>query len=112
MDIETGDLSLETPAWPDGLQLPSLRFAVVCDLNVWGTGPSKVSMVVPDGLQDKWAQCYRRQCRELDLRKLDTRLVGFTEPLRVNFDIAVVWPETNQMSFELSNLNSVLCLPE
>jgi len=112
MDLETGDLSLETDVWPNGLKLPSMRVAVLCDLNVFGTGPSQVSVVIPDGLIDEFAQMYRQQLQELDMRTVDPRLAGFAEPLRLTFDLSCNWPEVNELEFKMTNLKSTLHLPE
>jgi len=112
MDVETGDLDLETQTWPDGLKLPSLRIAILCDLNIVGTEASQVQVVIPDGLLDQFAQRTRQQMEEIDLRTQDPRLAGFTEPLNLLFDLSLEWTELNELALELRNLRSTLYLPE
>lgn len=112
IDIDTGPITLKTATWPEGLYLPSLRLAALCDLNIWGTGLSGIRIVLADSLINEYGQATARQTQDLDWRKVDERLEGFTQPLKITFDLDMTWPVTNQCVLELRNLRSMLHLPE
>jgi hypothetical protein len=112
MDIDIGDLVIELDGWPDGLRIPNLRLALLFDINLVGNELSKVRAVIPDSLVDEMFDSLRLQVQDLDMRTFDPRLAGFTQPLRLNFDMNIRWTSANDVEFNFTKVRSTLHLPD
>lgn len=114
MDVETGEMKLELDpeVWPDGLHLPNVRVALLVHLGLSGDLPSSVRIAVPDTIIKEISESLRKQIGELDIRTLEPRLSGFTQPFRVDFQVALEWPQVDKCKLVIQGLKSSLHLPQ
>ncbi|CAJ1359681.1 unnamed protein product [Effrenium voratum] len=94
------------------LKLPSMRFAVVLHLDVSASCRfSRVSAAFPEELTLNVARCLQEQIQQWDLREIDPRFAGFTQPARVTFDLEAEWISQQMLRLTTKNLGSRLDLP-
>jgi len=70
-----------------------------------------VRVALVDGMIDQIANVVKAQCMPSDLREWDPRLADFTEPIHLDFDIALQWATETRLNLELNNIRAKLHLP-
>lgn len=72
---------------------------------------TRVQVALVDGMLDQIINVALSQCLPKDLRLLDPRLAGFTEPIDLTFQVALNWVRHNRLRIELNDLRVKLHLP-
>eukprot|EP00435_Cladocopium_sp_Y103_P046149 s2722_g13.t1 len=110
LDLDPWEVELD--GYSFNLQMPSMRFAVVLQVEVSSIGCSFVRAFAafPDELVENLIRCLQEQMQGWDLREMDPRFAGFTQPARVAFDLEVDWPSSSEIRFMAKKLNSRLDL--
>jgi len=113
-EVELEEWEIELENYSFNLTLPSMRFAVIFHLSLEGGAPrtTRFFAVLPDGLLDRVAKKLQSQVCRWDLRELDPRFAGFTQPAHVDFDLRFRWSEDGSPLIEGRSLRSRLDLPQ
>lgn len=110
LDLDPWEVKLD--GYSFNLKMPSMRFAVVLQVEVSSIGCSFVRAFAafPDELVVNLVRCLQEQMQGWDLREMDPRFAGFTQPARVGFDLEVDWPSSSEIRLTAKKLNSRLDL--
>lgn len=94
------------------LWLPDIRVLLIIELNFsdhrW-LRSIKAAMI--DGMAEQILHCVRRQLLPKDLRELDPKLQDFSQPIELDFELALNWLAQNKLQVELHDLQTTLHLP-
>eukprot|EP00913_Durusdinium_trenchii_P029818 g27943.t1 len=93
IDLDPFEVSLD--GYSFDLKMPSMRFAVVFQMEVTANSCHfvRVFAAFPDQLIQNLARSLQEQIQQWDLRELDPRFAGFTQPALVSFDLEMEWTE-------------------
>eukprot|EP00928_Gymnodinium_smaydae_P020569 TRINITY_DN17948_c0_g1_i1.p1 TRINITY_DN17948_c0_g1~~TRINITY_DN17948_c0_g1_i1.p1 ORF type:complete len:1154 (+),score=214.05 TRINITY_DN17948_c0_g1_i1:55-3462(+) len=102
---------------PAQVWMPAFGLCLILDLRLENGGPwiwrARITML--DEAMDQLLEVLRKQIQELDIRLFDPEaLDGFMEPIHLNFDLALTWPESRTSDMpriELRDVQSKLYLP-
>ncbi|CAL1137931.1 unnamed protein product [Cladocopium goreaui] len=112
LDLDPWEVKLD--GYSFNLKMPSMRFAVVLQVEVSSIGCSFVRAFAafPDELVVNLVRCLQEQMQGWDLREMDPRFAGFTQPARVGFDLEVDWPSSSEIRHRLRLHSPVVCVPQ
>jgi len=97
------------------LRMPPGKFAMMLHLSLESGVFRTVGMFVafPDAWVERICQRVGDQVQKWDIREIDSRFRGFTEPIHVDFDLAVRWSSgPAEVTLEARGVRSRLDLPE
>mmetsp|Transcript_106722 Transcript_106722/g.297031 ORF Transcript_106722/g.297031 Transcript_106722/m.297031 type:complete len:799 (+) Transcript_106722:60-2456(+) len=112
VELDEWEMELEGYSW--NLRFPSMRLAVLLHLSLDGGAPRcrRACIVLPDALLQRLVQSLRQQAVGWDLRELDPRFSGFTQPVHVAFDLEAKWTSPSVLRLDALGLRSRLDLPD
>lgn len=98
---------------PFKLVLPEWHLAILLDFDLIGSGPlvSRLRAFVPECHTENLLKAATLQLEAADLRELDERLQGFTEPIRVLLHAETSEEQQGVVRLELKGLHATLHLP-
>jgi len=99
---------------PEKIWVPKLNFAVVLECHLDPDRPcvSAVAISMSDALLDQVVDVVQTEFVAMDLRKADPRLAAFTEPVYLNLQVSISWPQSSLLRLDVSNLKTHLGLPQ
>mmetsp|Transcript_53460 Transcript_53460/g.95910 ORF Transcript_53460/g.95910 Transcript_53460/m.95910 type:complete len:95 (+) Transcript_53460:2-286(+) len=94
--------------------MPKLNFAVVLECHLDPDRPcvSDVSISINDELIDQVVDVIQTELAATDLRKVDSRLEAFTEPVYLNLQVSFSWPQSTKLRVDVSHIKTHLGLPQ
>lgn len=93
--------------------LPEIRVLLILELRFVDRHYIRgIKVAVVDGQAEQIANALRPQLCPEDLREWDPRLAEFTEPIKVDVEVALQWPQDDLLRLELRNFQTTLHLPQ
>ncbi|OLP83346.1 hypothetical protein AK812_SmicGene35913 [Symbiodinium microadriaticum] len=106
-------IELAAGTYSSGIWLPEIRVMLVLWMQFTDRRYVKgIEAVIVDGMLDQIANVVKVQLVPEDLREMDPRLRGFTEPVNLGFDVAIRWAGEEKMYVEFKDLKVRLGLPK
>lgn len=111
VDLDPWQVPLE--GYNFDLQMPSMRFALVVHVDISDKRARFVRAfcAFPTELIDNIARCLQDQIRQWDVREMDPRFDGFTQPAHVDLELQASWGAPSLLRLTARNLSCRLDLP-
>jgi len=115
VDVDLDPWEVELESYSFNLKLPRMRFAFVFHLDLTRKGESTHIVRAYVAFSDDWLsnllQSFRDQLLGWDLRELDPRFAGFTQPVYAAFDLDCSWASPDTLRLVGRALKTRLDLP-